>query len=86
MSYKSQLGAHNSLGPGGGGESRGVIFVGIALKLETVGRIFSISFSVQELNFLTNCNLCSRVRALGQVAGKLISVLLGLVTLATTML
>ena len=45
MSYKFQLGAHNSLGGGGGaGESWGVIFVGIALKLETVGRIFSISF------------------------------------------
>ena len=84
MSYKFQLGAHNSLG--GAGESWGVIFVGIALKLETGGRIFSIFFSVQELNFLTNCNLCSRVRALGRVAGKSISVLPGLVTLATTML
>ena len=44
MSYKFQLGAHNSLGGGGAGESWGVIFVGIALKLETVGRIFSIFF------------------------------------------
>ena len=86
MSYKFQLGAHNNLGGGEAGENWGVIFVGIALKLETVGRIFFNFFSVRELNFLTNCNLCSRVRAPGRVAGKSISVLPGLVTLATTML
>ena len=85
MSYKFQLGAHNSLGGWGGGEL-GSDFCRHSIKTWNSWPNFFNFFSVQELNFLTNCNLCSRVRALGQVAGKLISVLLGLVTLATTML